>query len=202
MIIVDLPAYLEHPADLFSLATLQAAGVFYGGLIGAMLVGWLYMRSRKLPLWPTMDVFAPAIALGHGIGRLGCFAAGCCWGVETHLPWAVTFHNPEAARFGTPLDLPLHPTQLYEAAGEFLIFVFLLWRWRRPHGEGQIIGLYLVLYGVLRFAVEFVRFQQETRPWGGPLSDDQWISIGLFVIGAVLFAKGRIPAANRVPQRA
>jgi phosphatidylglycerol:prolipoprotein diacylglycerol transferase len=160
------------------------------------------MRSRKLPVWRTMDVFAPAIALGHGIGRLGCFSAGCCWGVETRLPWAVTFNNPEAARFGTPLGIPLHPTQLYEAAGEFAIFAFLLWRLRKPHADGQVIGLYLVLYAALRFVVEFVRYQQEPPPFGGPLSDDQWISIGLLIVGAFLMASRRARAGERIPQRA
>ncbi len=76
----------------------------------------------------------PAIALGHGIGRLGCFSAGCCWGVECHLPWAVTFRNPVAHDLvGVPLDIPLHPTQLYESAAEFVIFGMLYWRIRRPH---------------------------------------------------------------------
>jgi phosphatidylglycerol:prolipoprotein diacylglycerol transferase len=202
MVIADFRNYAEHPGDLFTLATLQAAGVFYGGLLGAMLTGWLYMRVRKLPVWRTMDVFAPAIALGHGIGRLGCFSAGCCWGVESRLPWAVTFSSPEAARFGTPLGVPLHPTQLYEAFGEFAIFGYLLWRWRKPHGDGQIIGLYLALYAALRFFVEFVRYQQEPRPFGGPFSDDQWISLGLAALGALLLATRRVPAGDRVPQRA
>jgi phosphatidylglycerol:prolipoprotein diacylglycerol transferase len=201
MVIADFRNYAEHPGNLFTLATLQAAGVFYGGLLGAMLVGWLYMRARKLPVWRTMDVFAPAVALGHGIGRLGCFSAGCCWGLETRLPWAVTFSNPEAARFGTTLGVPVHPTQLYEAFGEFAIFGFLLWRWRKPHGDGQIIGLYMALYAILRFVVEFVRFQQEPPPWGGPLSDDQWISIGLFIIGAFLLASRRARAGERVGAR-
>jgi phosphatidylglycerol:prolipoprotein diacylglycerol transferase len=201
MVAIDFRNYAEHPSDLFSLATLQAAGIFYGGLIGAVIVGLLYMRRRKLPPWRTLDLFAPAIALGHGIGRLGCFSAGCCWGVETHLPWAVTFSNPEAARFGTPLGVPLHPTQLYEALGEFAIFAFLLWRWRKPHRDGQILGMYLTLYAALRFAVEFVRFQQEPPPWGGPLSDDQWISIGLFAIGVALIALRPVSSAKPAVQR-
>src|SRR5262245_57661167 len=94
MILVELPRYLENPGDIFSMATLQAAGVFYGGLLAALAVAWWYMRRTKLPPLETADVFAPAIALGHGIGRLGCFSAGCCWGIECHRPWAVTFTNP------------------------------------------------------------------------------------------------------------
>jgi phosphatidylglycerol:prolipoprotein diacylglycerol transferase len=193
MVVLDFKMYYDSPGELFSLATLQAAGIFYGGLIAALIVGWWYIRRKKLPLWRTMDVFAPAIALGHGIGRLGCFSAGCCWGVETHGPFAVTFTDPEASRFGTPLGVPLHPTQLYEAFGEFAIFGLLLWYFRRPHRDGQLIGLYLMLYSGLRFVVEFVRDHVEPYPWDGPLSDDQWISAGLFAVGLAIFRMTRSP---------
>jgi hypothetical protein len=121
--------------------------VFYGGLIAALAVAVWYMRKTRLPGWKTADVFAPAIALGHGIGRIGCFSAGCCWGVECHRPWAVTFTSPVAHEtVGVPLNIPLHPTQLYEAFAEFAIFGFLYWRIRKPHGDGGIIGAYLMLY--------------------------------------------------------
>ena len=96
MIIVSLPEYAADPRRIFTFETLQAGGVFYGGLIGALGVAWWYMRKTKLPPLRTADVFAPGIALGHGIGRLGCFSAGCCWGIECHRPWAVTFTNPAA----------------------------------------------------------------------------------------------------------
>src|SRR5208283_2577742 len=86
----------DYRRDIFSWASLQAGGVFYGGLLAALAVAWWYMRKTKLPLLATADVFAPAIALGHGIGRLGCFSAGCCWGVLCDRPWAVTFRNPVA----------------------------------------------------------------------------------------------------------
>jgi phosphatidylglycerol---prolipoprotein diacylglyceryl transferase len=122
MFVVDFKYYREHPEQIFSIATLQAAGVFYGGLIAALLVSWWYMRRKGLPMLATADLFAPAIALGHGIGRLGCFAAGCCWGIACERPWAVTFTNPVANDLvGVPLGTPLHPTQLYEAIAEFCI---------------------------------------------------------------------------------
>src|SRR5262249_59700289 len=104
------------------------------------------MRRTKLPPLQTADVFAPAIALGHGIGRLGCFAAGCCWGIECHLPWAATFRNPAANQLvGVPLNVPLHPTQLYEAAGEFIIFGILWRQIHRPHAAGTVTSLLLML---------------------------------------------------------
>jgi phosphatidylglycerol---prolipoprotein diacylglyceryl transferase len=192
MFIVDLPYYTQHPGDIFSLSTLQAGGVFYGGLIAALAVSWWYMRRTHLPLWKTADVFAPAIALGHGIGRLGCFSAGCCWGVRCSLPWAVTFTNPVAKDLvGVPLHVPLHPTQLYEAFAEFAIFAFLYWRVRQPHRPGAIISMYLILYSTVRFIVEFFRFHEQGNLRGGPLDTSQWISIVLAMAGAWYFVKAR-----------
>jgi phosphatidylglycerol:prolipoprotein diacylglycerol transferase len=190
MIVVDLRYYMDHPGEILSLSTLQAGGVFYGGLIGALAVSWWYMRRTRLPLWKTADVFAPAIALGHGIGRLGCFSAGCCWGVRCSLPWAVTFTNPVAKDLvGVPLHVPLHPTQLYESFAEFLIFGVLYWRIRKDHRPGSIISLYLVLYSTARFIVEFFRFHEQGNLWGGPLDTSQWISIALFLAGGCYFVR-------------
>ena len=198
MFVVDVPYYLQHPGEIFSLGTLQAGGVFYGGLIAALVTAFLYMRKKQLPALQTADVFAPGIALGHGIGRLGCFSAGCCWGVPTHLPWAVTFTNPESNRLvGVPLGTPLHPTQLYEAFAEFVIFALLYRAIRRPHVQGAIISLYLMLYSAVRFAVEFVRFHEQGNLWGGPLDTSQWISLGLFALGAAYWWKVR----NRQPEK-
>ena len=190
MILFDLPRYLEHPGEIFTLSFLQAAGVFQGGLILALIVAVWYMRSAKLPALRTCDVFAPGLALGHGIGRLGCFAAGCCWGSRTNVPWAVVFRNPEAEEIsGTPLNVPLHPAQLYEAVAEFLICVFLLWQVRRRHRDGSTIGLYLVLYSIVRFLVEFLRFHEQALPFGLPLSITQWLSIFIGIAGVVLLLR-------------
>lgn len=178
----------DYRRDIFSWASLQAGGVFYGGLIAALAVSWWYMRKTKLPLFETADVFAPAIALGHGIGRLGCFSAGCCWGVLCDRPWAVTFRNPVANDVtGVPLNVPLHPTQLYEALGEFAIFAILFWRIRKPHGRGTVIALYLMLYGAVRFVVEFYRYHEQGNLWGGPLDTSQMISLALIAVGASRF---------------
>jgi len=197
MFLVDIPYYTEHPGEIFSFSTLQAGGVFYGGLLGALAVAWWYLRKTRLPALRTADIFAPGIALGHGIGRLGCFSAGCCWGVKSSLPWAVTFTNPVSNQLvGVPLGVPLHPTQLYESFAEFLIFGILYWRFRKPHSTGTIISLYLMLYGSARFVVEFFRFHEQGNLWGGPLDTSQWISIALFLLGAsYLFVthRGAIP---------
>ncbi|MEO8659861.1 MAG: prolipoprotein diacylglyceryl transferase [Bryobacteraceae bacterium] len=186
--VFDFGYYREHPEEIFTMSTLQAGGVFQGGLVLAVLVAWWLMRRDKLPGLATADLFAPGIAIGHGIGRLGCFAAGCCWGAACDRPWAVTFTNPDANRLvGVPLGIPLHPSQLYESAAEFVIFA-VLWRAiHRPHRQGSVIGLYLVLYSTVRFLVEFVRAHEQTLKFG--LSNTQWISMMLCGVGIWLMAR-------------
>jgi phosphatidylglycerol:prolipoprotein diacylglycerol transferase len=190
MIALD-PTFRAHPAEIFSLSTLQSAGIFYGGLIAALITAFFYMRHSGLPLLKTCDIFAPGLALGHGIGRLGCFAAGCCWGRPTHLPWAVTFTNPDARAVGVPLGVPLHPTQLYESFAEVIICGILFFFARRPHKSGAILGGYLALYGTVRFLVEFLREHDESNPLGGPFSLEQWISVALVAAGVYLIVLRR-----------
>jgi phosphatidylglycerol:prolipoprotein diacylglycerol transferase len=198
MILFGWRMFLSDPRQIFSLATLQAAGVFQGGLVLAFITAFLYVRHTKLPWLQTLDVFAPGVAIGHAIGRIGCFAAGCCWGTECSLPWAVTFRNPEAAELtGVPLDVKLHPSQLYEVATETALFAFLYWRFGRAHAPGKIMGLYLVLSSVARFLIEFTRYHEQGLWWG--LSLTQWISIAVAVAGALLLARNTVPAARVSP---
>lgn len=189
----DFSYYRQNPAQLFSLGTLRAGGVFYGGLLPALATAVWYLRRSHLPALRTADIFAPGIALGHAIGRVGCFAAGCCWGKPTHVPWAVTFTNPVAQDIvGVPLGIPLHPTQLYESAAELVIFTVLWWRFGRPHRDGSIIGLYLILYSIFRFGVEFLRDPAGRQfPFGSPLSLAQWIALGLIATGLWLVLRQR-----------
>jgi phosphatidylglycerol:prolipoprotein diacylglycerol transferase len=190
MILLDLGYYSRNPGEIFTLATFRAGGIFYGGLIAALITAAVYTRRKRLPGLLTADLFAPAIALGHAIGRLGCFAAGCCWGQKSSLPWAVTFTNPLSNQlFGTPLGIPLHPTQLYEAFSEAIIFLILYRRFHRPHRPGAVIGLYLVLYSSVRFLVEFVRAHDEVNPFYGPLVAEQWLALALVAGGVWLLRK-------------
>jgi len=187
MFLFDWRVYWNRPSEIFSLSTLMAAGVYQGGFVLAVIVAILYMTRNGLPILETCDVFSPGIAIAHAIGRLGCFAAGCCWGLETHVPWAVTFTNPDAKEIsGTPLNVPLHPTQLYESAANALIFVFLYWRFRRTHFAGEIFGWYLMLYSTARFIIEFFRFHEQGLHAG--FSITQWISLGTLAAGAWLIA--------------
>ncbi len=202
MFVMDFPYYSENPGRIFSLDTLLSAGVYYGGFLGALLFAWFYIRRQQLPWWKTADVFAPGIALGHAIGRLGCFAAGCCWGSECHRPWAVTFTNPAAHELtGVPLGIPLHPAQLYEAAATALVALFLYLRIRRPHAEGEILAWYLALYSSARFFIEFFRHHDQPFPIEAiPLTWTQWIALALCAAGIVLL--NRRPAQRNETARA
>ena len=192
LILVDWERYAANPSELFSLATLQAMGIFYGGFLAALAVAIWNMRRKRLPLLATADLFAPGIAIGHAIGRIGCFAAGCCWGTQCDRPWAVTFTNPDAAALtGVPLGVRLHPSQLYESLAEFAIFAYLYWRARRPHAEGAVIGQYLVLYGVTRFLVDYVRNQEQGHPLGGPFTIAQTISLALILLAGAVWWRQR-----------
>ena len=151
------PEYRDHPLQLISLDFLRSGGVFYGGLIGAILSGYFLMRRYQLPWWKTADACAPGIAIGNFFGRQGCFAAGCCWGKPTTLPWGVKFTELGHEITGVPLDVRLHPTQLYESFAMLLVFLFLLWLHKHRRFNGQVILFYALLYSVIRFAIEFLR---------------------------------------------
>jgi phosphatidylglycerol:prolipoprotein diacylglycerol transferase len=177
LLVVDFDQFRQSPAELLSLA--RSGGVFYGGLILAVMVAFWYIARHGLPFWTTCDVFAPGIALGHVTGRLGCFAAGCCYGRPTTLPWGITFHNPlAAANVGTPLGVALHPTQLYEAGAELLILLLLLGTERRGKPfAGRTFWTYMLLYAISRYIIEFYRGDPRGEMFG--MSTSQFISIVL-----------------------
>jgi phosphatidylglycerol:prolipoprotein diacylglycerol transferase len=184
------PEYREQPLRLLSLDFLRSGGVFYGGLLGAVIAGYLLMRRYQLPWWKTADAFAPGIALGNFFGRQGCFAAGCCWGEPTTLPWGVKFTALAHEITGVPTDTHLHPTQLYESFAMLLVFFFLLWLYKRKRFSGQVILAYALLYSVIRFAIEFVRDDPRGDILGlttlTGLSTSQMISIIIGVSSLIL----------------
>jgi phosphatidylglycerol:prolipoprotein diacylglycerol transferase len=151
------PEYRQNPLLLFSLDFLRSGGVFYGGLLGALLAGYFLMRRWKLPWWKTADACAPGIALGNVLGRQGCFAAGCCWGKPTSRPWGVRFSELGHEITGVPIDKHLHPTQLYESFAMVMVFLFLLWLHKRKKFSGQVILAYAAIYATVRFLIEFLR---------------------------------------------
>ena len=190
LLVTDFRSFADNPRALLDL--LRSGGVFYGGLIVAVAVALLYIRRIGLPLWTTCDVFAPGIALGHVVGRLGCFFAGCCYGKPTTVPWAITFTNPyAAANVGTPLNVPLHPTQLYEAAAEALILVVLLATESRGRRfPGRTFWLYMLMYAISRYIIEM--FRGDPRGTVFIFSTSQFISVLLVPLAiAMLVYLGR-----------
>lgn len=185
LLAVDWRYYSSNPRELLSI--FQSGGVFYGGLIAGMLVALLYLRRHSLPGWLTADVLAPAILLGQAVGRLGCLAAGCCWGRATHLPWAVTYTDIYSNRqVGTPMDVALHPTQVYESILATLILLFLLWLTPRKRFHGQVFLTYVGLYSMLRFGLEYLRGDAARGTlFGGALSTSQFIA--LILLASVAF---------------
>ena len=184
LLIVDFDQFSRSTADLLSLA--RSGGVFYGGLILAVAVAFWYVIKHRLPLWTTCDVFAPGIALGHVTGRLGCLAAGCCYGRPTELPWGITFTNPlAAANVGTPLGIALHPTQIYEAGAELLILLFLLATERRGKPfAGRTFWGYMFLYAISRYIIEIYRGDPRGEVLG--VSTSQFISLVLAPLSIVM----------------
>ncbi len=177
LVAVDFEYFRAQPRQLLSLV--RAGGVFYGGLIAAVVVGLWMVRRYRLPVWSTADLMAPGIALGHVVGRFGCLLAGCCYGRPTDVPWAITFTDPVAfSNVGTPLQTPLHPTQLYDAGAELLILGLLLGSERkgRPFA-GRTFWGYLALYGVSRFVIEFYRGDLNRGAVFGDISTSQFISL-------------------------
>ena len=209
LVLSDWQSYIANPGAILTAATLQSGGTFYGGMLGGALAIVLYAYFYDLPILSVSDTFAAAIPLGHAIGRLGCFAAGCCYGKATTLPWGVTFTSEAAERLaGTPLGTPLHPTQLYEAAAEFLNFLLLVWLGARQRFTGQMIGAYFILYGIERGTTELFRGDPgRTLMFHGELSLMQVVSVGLVLTGALLWWRGlrrmgQIDPATPAPARA
>jgi phosphatidylglycerol---prolipoprotein diacylglyceryl transferase len=189
-IVNDWSYYTQHPREIFSLNTMQAGGVFSGGLVAAFAMAWWYVRRHRMPPLRTCDAFAPGLAFGHVLGRFGCFAAGCCYGKPTHHFWGVTFTNSLAAQYvGTPLNVALEPTQLFESAAELIIFSILTWMFARKKFDGQVFGAYLFLYGIARFFIEFLRDDPgRGGPYfGGLLSGTQLIALGLVLTGGIIW---------------
>jgi len=184
LIAVDWEYFKSQPRELLSLV--RAGGVFYGGLIAAVAVGLWLVRRYKLPVWTTADLMAPGIALGHVVGRFGCLLAGCCYGRPTDVPWAITFTDPLAAQnVGTPLGIPLHPTQLYDAGAELIILGVLLFTERKGKPfAGRTFWLYLLLYGISRFIIEFYRGDPNRGTVMAGLSTSQFVSL-LLVPGSL-----------------
>jgi len=195
----------SSPGDIFSWYTLQSGGVFYGGFVAAVFFAIWYVRVYRLPLLKIFDVYAPGIALAQSVGRLGCFSAGCDYGKATTSFLGVTFTNPIANELtGVPLGIRIYPTQVFESLATFAIFGILLWRYRRKAYDGQIFVIYLSLYAVARFFIEFLRGDEDRGfVFNHLLSTSQFIALLALIAaaGMVWKLRGRRHAAAAVPDR-
>ena len=176
--IVEIPEILKDPSILWDF---KNGYVVYGGIIGGILVGWLYCRIKKLKFLEYFDLMMPSIALAQGFGRIGCFLAGCCYGKETSGPLAVTFTNSDFA----PNNVALIPTQIYSGFLDFAHFLLLLYVAKHKKADGQVAACYLIFYSIGRFVIEFFRGDIE-RGSVGVLSTSQFISIFTTVAGIIL----------------
>jgi phosphatidylglycerol:prolipoprotein diacylglycerol transferase len=163
--------------------------VYYGGLIGATVAGMIFIRWKKLPLWTMADIFAPSIALGSVLGRIGCLLNGCCYGRACDLPWAITFTNPQANQYsGTPLGVRLHPTEIYDALLNLILYFFLAWLFRHKRFVGQVFATYLILYAVFRSIAEYFRGDYPSDHLHAGLTSAQLVSVPIFIAGLALAA--------------
>ena len=180
-LITKLPEIMANPENL--LDYIKNGFVVYGGIILGIFAGWLYTRRKKLNFWKYFDIVMPEIALAQGFGRIGCFLAGCCYGEETQNVLHVVFHDSPIA----PNGVQLIPTQVYSSLFNFLHFFVLITIAKKKKADGQIAGLYLIIYSLGRFVIEFFRGDIE-RGQIGILSTSQFISIFIFAVGILLYA--------------
>jgi len=183
LVVDEWRRYLGDPAQLLGLA--RAGGVFLGGFLAAIVAAVVMLRRYKLQALPTFDVLAPSLALGQAIGRIGCLLAGCCWGHECDLPWAITYTDPSAAaNVGTPLHVAVHPFPAYAATFNFSVFLVLSWLYRKNLAPGRVFASYLILYGIGRTLLEFTRGDDVRGLYfGGLISTSQLISAALIATG-------------------
>jgi phosphatidylglycerol:prolipoprotein diacylglycerol transferase len=184
LVIIEWRRYLGDPSQLFGL--IRAGGVFLGGFIAAVIAAIIMLRRYQLTVLSTFDVIVPSLALGQAIGRVGCLMAGCCWGRECDLPWAITYTDPvAAANVGSPLHVALHPFPAYAALFNFSVFLLLSWLYARRPAPGRVFASYLVVYGIGRFLLEFSRGDEVRGLYlNSTVSTSQLITGALVVIGA------------------
>lgn len=184
-IIVEWDSVWQHPEAL-----LTGGFVFYGGAIGGILGGWIYVKQyrkmSKLYLIEFLDVAAPAIAIGQAFGRVGCFLAGCCYGAPTDSPLGVCYPEGGIA----PAGVKLLPTQLFETAFLLVFTVVLLIIIKKSKKRGTALAIYFIGYGVWRFIIEF--FRSDPRGSVGALSTSQFISLFIVALGVIILVLRKV----------
>jgi phosphatidylglycerol:prolipoprotein diacylglycerol transferase len=183
-ILINFSYYKSHLIDILKIW--QGGLVFSGGLVAVAAAMALYLRRHRLSFWATGDLWAPALAVGQAIGRIGCFMAGCCYGTPTDLPWGAIFTHPQSL---APQNIPLHPTQIYASLAGFSIFFILLVLHRRRKFPGQIFLWYLILHSTARLFIERFRGDERGLIPGTEMTLTQLLALGILIAAvAALFA--------------
>lgn len=177
-IITELKNVINNPLILKNFGT---GFVIYGAIMGGAIGVYLYCRRQKWDTLKILDIVVPGVALAQGFGRIGCFLAGCCYGAPTSLPWGITFHDSPFAVNG----VSLHPTQIFSSVFDFTLGIFLLWSLKKYKKPGKTFSLYVILYSIGRFLVEFLR--NDPRGSVGILSTSQFIAIFTLIFGIIIF---------------
>lgn len=188
-ILTILKPLIEHFSELIQspeniLGLLGGGFVFYGGLFGGIIGVYLYSKIYRIPFYPLIQVMIPAIPLIHAFGRLGCFCAGCCYGIPFDPPIGMMFQASPVA----PHDITLFPVQLLEAGLNLILFFVLYYGISRVENKISLLGFYLICYGVIRFITEFFRYDAERGSWL-IFSTSQWISLLVVPCGIVLMIR-------------
>lgn len=185
-VLLDWPYFLAHPLDIVKVW--DGGLAFQGGLLLGIITAIIYIRRHNLPVWQTLDILALGMPLGQCIGRLGCFMAGCCFGKPTDLPWGVTFTHPETLG---PIGVKVHPTQLYESLLALGVFAVLFRLRLRKRFEGQLLGAYFLLAGLVRFGVEFFRGDPRGPDLLAGMPSTQVIALSMAVVGGGILVLGQ-----------
>lgn len=180
-VFTNIDLFLSKPLEIFQIW--NGGLTFYGGFISAAIFTFFYLSIKKMDVWKTGDIFAPALAAGHCVGRMGCFFAGCCYGSQTDILWAVTFENENSL---APLHQSLHPTQIYSVIGNFILFIFLMWFRRFKKFDGQLFWTYVFIYGLMRSFIEIFRGDFRGGFFLNTFSVSQTIGLIMSIVAVVM----------------
>ncbi len=180
-VIVNYNYYLDNP--LRALMIWEGGMVWYGAFLGGLIATVVFFRLKGLDWWLWADMGAAPLALAQSVGRMGCLMAGCCYGVETTLPWGIEFTKSTIA----PNGVVLHPTQIYHMLFNFAIFLFLFFRRKRKAFKGELVFLYLIFYGATRGIVEVFRGDPRGSVFNGAISTSQLIGILILAVAVPLY---------------
>ena len=183
-VILNFNYYSQNPLNIIKVW--EGGLVFWGGFIAAFFAAIILLKKYKYSVIDIADILSPFVVLGHAFGRIGCFMAGCCYGKATDCKLGVVFTNEYSL---APLNIKIHPTQLYESVGNFVIFFILLWIFKKRTFRGQVLGSYLVIYPVFRFFLEFFRDDDRGKIW--IFSATQMICALIFLIGIIVIYYGK-----------